>query len=120
MQEVVGGVIGETEITAGKILIEDGSAEEAAELLLFHGVAREGQNMSAAGEDHAGDAAIERSEENQAAFVKGDFGVATAKRDAIGGDDLIDGGGIEAQVGERVVHFVGGAGGRGRRLRGEG
>lgn len=110
-QEIAGRIIGEPEIAGSEILIEDGRAEETAELLLLYRFTRKSENVAAAGEDHTGDFTVERGKENQASFIKGDFGVTAAKFDAIGGADLIGGGGVETQFVEGFVGVVGRAGG---------
>jgi hypothetical protein len=56
-------VIRKTQVSTPEILIDHGRAEKTGELLLFDRVARNRQNVPAAGEDRAGDLAIERSKE---------------------------------------------------------
>jgi hypothetical protein len=63
--------------------------------------------MAAAGEDYTGDLAIERGEEGQRALVKRKDGIAAAEFDAIGGGDVIDGCGVNAQRIQRIIQFVG-------------
>jgi hypothetical protein len=60
MQKILGSVIGKTNVGAGKILIEDGSAEESRELLSFYGVARQSQYVAATSKNNTADVAIER------------------------------------------------------------
>ena len=114
-EQVVGSGVGEAEVGAGKILVEDGSAEEAGELLLFGDFTGESEDVSASGEDRAVDAAVEGCKENELAFVEGNFGVAAAEDDVMDGLDLINGSGVEAKIIERVIEVVSGmSGGRGR------
>lgn len=112
-EQIVGSGVGEADVGAGEILVEDGSAEEAGELLLFGDFTGESEDVSASGEDGAVDVAVEGREENELAFVEGDFGVAAAEGDVMGGLDLIDGGGVEAEIVEGVVEIVGGVSGGG-------
>lgn len=106
-EQFVGGGVGKADVRADEILVEDGSAEEAGELLLFGDFTGEREDMATTGEDCAVDAAVEGGKENELAFFEGDFGVAAAEGDVMGGLDSIDGSGIEAEIVEGVVEIVG-------------
>ena len=108
-QEVGGGCVGEAHIGGGEILIEDGRVEEASHLLLFDGVARESEDVAAAGKDSASDFVIERSKKNQLTLIERDFGIAAAKLDAMLGFNLISRSGVEAQSIDGIVELMGGA-----------
>ena len=110
-EQVVGSGVGEADISAGEILVEDGSAEKARELLFFRDFTGESEDVSASGEDRAVDAAVKGRKKNELAFVEGNFCVAAAEGDVMGGLDLINGSGIEAQIVERVVEIVSGVNG---------
>ena len=69
-------------------------------LLFFHRFARKGQGVAAAGEDEAGDVAVDGRKKASSAFFKIDFDVAAAELDAIGCIDLIGRRRIESQGGE--------------------
>ena len=119
-EQVVGGGVGEADVGAGEVLVEDGSAKKARELLFFGDFPGKSEDVSASSEDRAVDAAVQGREENELAFVEGDFGVAAAESEVMGGLDLINGRRIEAQIVEGVVEIVSGASGgwggeRGRR-----
>ncbi len=88
-EQIVGGAVGEAEITAGEILIEDRGVEEAGELLPFGGGPREGQNVAAAKKYRSADLALERRKKDEFALIEGNFGVAAAKFDVVVGLDLI-------------------------------
>lgn len=108
-EQVVGSGIGEADVGAAEVLVEDGRTEKARELLLFGDFTGERKDMAASGEDGAVDAAVERRKENELAFVEGDFRIAAAEGDVMGGLDLINGSGVEAEIIEGVVEIVGGA-----------
>lgn len=76
-------------------------------LLFFHDIARKSQGMAAAGEDEAGDPAVDGREESEFAFFEIDLDVAAAKFDTVGGNELVGGGGIKTQGVECVIEFVG-------------
>ncbi len=100
------GAIGETNISADKVLIQNRCTQEIAHLLLLDRITREGEGMAAAGEDGAGDMAIDRGEKSECTFFKGENCITTAELDAIGGSDVIDGGGIDAQSLDGIIQFV--------------
>jgi hypothetical protein len=106
MEEIIGGVISEADVGAEKYLIENRSAEKTRHLLFFDDLAREGQSMTAAGEDEAGDATVDGSEESEFAFFEIDLHIAAAKLNAVGGDKLVGGSGVETQGVERVIEFA--------------
>ena len=106
-EQVVERGVGEADVGADEVLVEDGGAEEARELLLFGDFTREREDVAATGEDGAVDAAVEGRKENELAFVEGDFCVAAAEGDVMGGLDLINGSGVEAEIVEGVVEIVG-------------
>jgi hypothetical protein len=62
--------------------------------------------VPAAGEDEAGDAAVEGSEKSEFAFFEIDFHVAAAEFYAVRGSELVGGSGVEAQRVDGVVEFV--------------
>lgn len=66
-------------------------------LLLFHDLARESKGMATAGENEAGNAAVDGCQEGEFPFLKVNLDVAAAEFDAIGGDELVSGSGIKAQ-----------------------
>jgi hypothetical protein len=86
-----GGLVGKADVRGKDVVIEHRGAEEAAELLFFDWIARNGESMAAAGEDQAGDAAVEWGEESDAPFLEGEFEVGAAKLDLIFGLDAVDG-----------------------------
>ena len=92
-EEIVGGVIGEADVGAEEFLVENRSAQKMRHLLFFHDLAWKGESMAAAGEDEAGDAAVDGSEESEFAFFEIDFHIAATKFDAVGGDKLVSGSG---------------------------
>lgn|SRR5271165_1072319 len=117
-EKLVRGVIGEAYICAEKFLVQNGSAQKVSHLLFFHGFAREGQCVAAAGENETGDVTIHGSEKSEFAFFEINFDVAAAEFDAVGGCELIGGRRIESQGVESVVEFVRGlvgGGGYGQR-----
>ena len=116
MEEVVGGVIGEADVGAEKYLVENRSAEKTRHLLFFDYFAREGESMTAAGEDETGDPTVDGSEESEFSFFEIDFHIAATKFDSVGSDKLVGGSGIEAEGVERVVEFAGGLIGGRKRL----
>jgi hypothetical protein len=63
--------------------------------------------MAAAGEDRAGDAALEGKEESERSFFEGKKSVAAAELDAAVQGDAIDGGRIDAQSVDGIEHFMG-------------
>ena len=109
VQEVSGSCIGEAYVGAGEILVEDRRVEEARHLLFFDGVARESENVAAAGKNGAGDFVIQRGEKNQFALIEGDFGIAATQLYVMLGFNLISGSGVEAQGVEGIVELMGGA-----------
>jgi len=109
MQQVGGSCVGETNVGAGKILVEDRRVEEASHLLLFDGFARKSENVAAAGKDGAGDLVIERGKKNQLSLIERDFRIAATKLDAMLGFNLISGSGVEAQGIKSIVELMGGA-----------
>jgi hypothetical protein len=76
-------------------------------LLFFDGVARKCEGVAAARKDEAGDASVHGSEKGQLAYFEGDEHIAAAEFDAIGGNDLICGRGIDAEGVECIVKLVG-------------
>lgn len=106
-EELIRGVVGEAEVGGEELLIQNGCAKEIAHLLFFDGIAWQSQCVAAAGEDYAGDLAIERGKEGERTFVKREDGIASAELDAIGGGDVIDGRWIDAQRIQRIIEFVG-------------
>jgi hypothetical protein len=105
-KELVRGVIGEAHVGAEEDLVKNRSSQKVGHLLLFHDIARESQGMAAAGEDEAGDAAVDGGQESEFALFEVDFHVAAAEFDTVGGHQLVGGSGIETQGIERVVEFV--------------
>jgi hypothetical protein len=76
-------------------------------LLFFHDIARESQGVASAGEDEASDVAVDGRQEGEFAFFEIYLDVAAPEFDAVGGNELVGGGGIKTQGVERVVEFVG-------------
>src|SRR5215475_9527279 len=107
MEEIVGGLLREAEVSGGEILVEHGCAEEIAHLLLFHRIARNGEDVSAAGVDGAGGFSVQRREESEGSIFKLKLGIATAKLNARAGLDLVNGGGVDLQAVEGSEDFGG-------------
>jgi hypothetical protein len=101
-----GGIRRETKIGAGKFLIDHGSAEKIAELLLFDRIARSGENVAPTGVHGAGDLPVEWSEKGEGAIFKLDFGVTTAEFNARTGLNFVDGGGIGQHAVEGSQDFA--------------
>jgi len=59
-QQVGGGIVREAQTGRSEVLIENRRAQEVRHLLLFDGVARCSQDVTAAVEDGAGSAALEQ------------------------------------------------------------
>src|SRR5260221_9111096 len=68
------------------------------ELLLLDGITRSSQDVPVAGEDRAGDFAVQREKEGQQAFVKEQLAIAAAKFDAVGELDFVSRGGINLEM----------------------
>ena len=79
---------------------------ENAHLLFFDRFARRLENVTASGEDSAGDLPIERGEKGDDALFKRDNGITAPQLDVIGGGDAIDIGGIDAQRSDGIVQFM--------------
>src|SRR5277367_6039485 len=75
-------------------------------LLFFDDFARESEGMAAAGKNEAGDAAVDRRQESEFAFLEINLDIAAAKFDAISGNEFVGGCGIETQGVEGVVEFA--------------
>jgi len=101
-----GGIVRETEITVDEFLIEDGRAEKTPHLLLFDGIARDRENVTAPGKNSACNPAIERGEKGDRTLFKGENGIASAQLDVIRGGEAINIGGIDAQRPDRIIQFV--------------
>lgn len=116
-KEFAGSIVCKTKVAADDFLIEHGSAEKTPHLLFFYGIARRGKNVTTAGKDRAGNLPVERGEKGDVSFFKGDNSFAAPKLDVIGGNDVVDIGGINAQRFEGLVEFVGRSlrGGKSRR-----
>lgn len=106
------GIVGEAEIGGDDVLVEDRSTKEQIHLLLLNGFARKSQDMAATGEDGAGNLSVERRKKSQSAFFQGEHGVAAAQLDAIVGNDMVEGGRVDAQCVDGIIQFVRGPIGR--------
>lgn len=106
MEEILRGVVGEAHITAEELLVQNGSVQETRHLLFFDQFARESQDVAASGEDETGDLAVAGGEKGKFAFFEIELDAATAEFDAIGGNNLIGGGRIEAESVQSVVELV--------------
>src|SRR5260370_16974925 len=84
-EKLIHGVVGESEIGGCEILIKDRSAKKIGQLLFFERVAWSGQNVPPAGENRAGNLAVERTKEGQKAVVEEQLSIAAAELDAVGG-----------------------------------
>src|ERR1700674_1145127 len=104
-EEIAGRIVGEAQVGGSEFLVQDGSAQKASHLLLFHGITREGEGVAPPGEDGPRDVAIKRSEKSQFTFVEREFDIAPAQRDAVRGFERIDGGGINTQRVQRIVEL---------------
>ena len=115
-EQVLRRVIGEASVDGDELLVQDGCAEEASQLLFFPGVARESQGVANPGKNETGDAALEGLKKGQLALFKRDDQVALAKLDAICGRNGVDVLGIEAESieGSEEVARRGIRGSRGR------
>src|SRR6202012_2328379 len=82
-EEFGGGVVGEAKIEIGEGFVENRGPEEAGHLLLFDGVVRSGDDVTAAGENGAGHLAFVRREEGELAGFEGEVAGAAAKLDAV-------------------------------------
>ncbi len=100
-EEVLDSVIGETEITGKKLLIENGSAEKAGDLLFFGRIAWKSEDMAETGKDEAGDMTFERLDESELTVGKGNDHVGLVNFDAIFCGDGIDGIWVDAKSVER-------------------
>ncbi len=78
------GIVRKTQISAAEILVDHRSAEKTRQLLFFDRVARNREDVSATGEDGAGNVATERRKESEIALFKEKFGIATAQFNATG------------------------------------
>ncbi len=67
-EQILRGIVGETAVAGKELLIEDWRSQEAGELLLLDGIARQGKHMAQAGIDEASNAAFERLEESELAI----------------------------------------------------
>ena len=90
VQKILLRAVGEANVGGEKLLVENGSAEETRDLLLFHRIARQGYDVADAGKDEAGDAAFEGLEEGDFAVLKSQHGVGFAEFDAVFGGDSVD------------------------------
>ena len=104
--EFVRGAVRETEVSGEELLIEDGRAKEKANLLFFDGISRQCQCMAAARENGAIDPSIERGEECERALFERENGITAAKLDAIGGNDVVGRGRVDAQRIDGIIQFV--------------
>jgi len=89
-EQVLGSVIGEASVDGDELLVQNGGAEEASQLLLFGRVAGKGEAVAKTGKDEAGDAAVDRLKEGQLSLFEGEEEVALANFDAIRGGDRED------------------------------
>ena len=80
----------EAHVGGKKLLVENGRAQESRDLLLFHRVARQSNDVPDAGKDEAGDASFERLEEGNLSILKGQDGVGFSEFHAIFGGNRVD------------------------------
>lgn len=108
VEDVLVGVVGEADVGGEKLLIEDGSAEEASDLLALDGIVGENEDVADAREDEAGDAAFEGFEESKLTVFEGEDGIGFAKLDAIFRSDGVDALGVDTQGVEGGEQVAGG------------
>ena len=96
-KEIVGGVIGEAHVGAEEFLVENGSAQKMSHLLFFDRFARKRQAWPRPEKTNPVMLAVNGSQKSEFAFFEIEFHVAAAEFDAVGGSELVGGGGIETQ-----------------------
>ncbi len=105
-KEFVRGTVCEANITVNEFLVEDRSAKKTPHLLLFNGIARRSQDVSAPGKDGAGNLPVERGEKPERPFFKGKNRVPAPQLNAIGGSDAIHIGGVYAERLDGIVQLM--------------
>jgi hypothetical protein len=85
------------DIRGNELLVEDGRAEEARQLLFFDGIARKDQGVSESGEDKTSDSALERLKEGNLAIGEIESDVRLADLNVVPGRDGIDRLAVELQ-----------------------
>ena len=88
--EVLGRVVGETDVDGNELLVENGRAEKAGHLLLFDGIPRESKGVAESGEDHAGDAAVKRLVKGELSLFEGEDDVRLTELNAVRGGDGVN------------------------------
>jgi hypothetical protein len=106
MQEFSGGVGREAQVGIAEGLIDHGRAQKIAELLLFDGVTRRGQNVAAAGIDRTRDFSVEGRKKGEHAVFELEFGVAPPKLDAGTALDFVYSGRVSLNPVERGEDFA--------------
>jgi len=106
-QEDRGSVIGKAHVGGNELLVQNGGPQETRHLLLFRGVAREGQSVTQTGEDKAGNAAFKRSVEGEASLLKSEDHVSVTDFDVVLRRNLVDVLRIDGEGVERREDFAG-------------
>ena len=111
-EKLLRGVVCEAHVDRDKLLVENGGAEKTGQLLLFDRIPREGKGVAESGEDHAGDAALERFVKGKLSLFEGEDDIGLTELNAVSGRDGVNLMRVKAKGIERGQQFAGSRAGR--------
>ena len=82
-EQILSDVVGKASVNGDELLVENGSAKEASQLLAFGGVASKGKGVANAGEDKTGNPPFEWLKESQLSLFQIEDDVALTKFDTV-------------------------------------